>query len=104
MKNKGIGPSSKLPTQNIVKYLRFYKMGLLFVALFGIYLGIQGIYLILIEKNFLAGIPLFLAALLISPPPIGISNMVIRRFNVELSMGLKLGLAVLFLFIGWMNL
>ena len=104
LKNKGTGVKTKLPTFNIVKMLRFYKMGLFFVAILGIYLGISGLYLIMIEKNYLAGISLFLAALLISPPPIGISNMVVRHFNVELSMALKLGLTVMCLFIAWMTM
>lgn len=85
----------------IEKYLRFYKMGLLFIAIFGIYLGISGLYLIIIANNYISGISLFLAALLLSPPPIGISNMVARNLHLELTMGFKVGISSLLLLIGW---
>ncbi|WP_440952874.1 hypothetical protein [Methanococcoides sp. FTZ1] len=85
----------------IEKYLRFYKGGLFFTAIFGIVLGLWGLQLIIVEHNYISGIPLFLAALLISPPPIGISNMVARNLHVELTMGMKLGFSTLLLFIAW---
>ncbi|MBP2030102.1 hypothetical protein J2755_001036 [Methanohalophilus levihalophilus] len=96
-----------LPTvfgKDVREFLRFYKGGLLFVALLGIYLGIQGLYLIIIDKNFIPGICLFLAALLISPPPIGISNMVAQHLRIELTMGIKLGFSALLLVIAVLTL
>ena len=85
----------------IEKYLRFYKMGLFFIAIFGIYLGISGLYLIIVENNYISGVSLFLAALLLSPPPIGISNMVARNLHLELTMGIKVGFSSLLLLIAW---
>lgn len=90
--------------KDITEYLRFYKMGLILISGLGIYLGLLGLYLIIVDNNYIPGIALFIAALLISPPPIGISNMIIRHFNIELSMGLKLGIATLLLFIAWWQL
>jgi len=72
--------------------------------MFGIFLGLQGLYLILIARNLLAGIPLFVAALLISPPPVGISYMLQENFNINISMVKRLGIAVIMLFISWLSL
>jgi membrane-bound ClpP family serine protease len=94
--NKGLKAANVLPG-GIEKYLRFYKMGLFFISIFGIYLGIQGLYLIIVENNYIPGFCLFGAALLISPPPIGISNMVARNLHMELTMGIKVGFSTLLL-------
>lgn len=96
-----------LPTvfgKDIREFLRFYKGGLLFVALLGIYLGIQGLYLIIVAKNYIPGFCLFLAALLISPPPIGISNMVAQHLRIELTMAMKLGFSTILLVIAVLTL
>ncbi|WP_342304000.1 hypothetical protein [Methanolobus sp. ZRKC5] len=94
---KGSSPSPQ-------QYTLVYKIGIFFTAAFGLYLGIHGLYLIIVDRNFVAGIPLFIAALLIAPPPIGIYGMVKDKFNVELSMALRMIIATLMLFIAWLNL
>ncbi len=84
--------------------MRFYKIGIFFTAAFGLYLGIHGLYLMIVENNFISGIPLFAAALLIAPPPVGISGMLKEKFNVDLSMAVRLIAATLLLFITWVTL
>lgn len=68
------------------------------------YLGIQGLYLMIIEKNFVAGIPLFIAALLIAPPPIGIARMLKEQFNISLSINVRVITATMMLLIAWLSL
>ena len=68
------------------------------------YLGIQGLYLVLVEKNFITGGSLFLAALLIAPPPIGISRMVKEQFNINLSVPVRMVATTLLLLIAWVSL
>lgn len=75
-----------------------------FTAAFGLYLGIQGLYLFIVERNFIAGIPLFIAALLIAPPPVGISGMLKQQFSVDLSIAVRMVIATLMLFIAWLSL
>ncbi|WP_244603346.1 hypothetical protein [Methanococcoides sp. NM1] len=99
-KTENLQTASMLPG-GIEKYLRFYKMGLLIISIFGIYLGISGLYLIIVEHNYISGISLFLAALLLSPPPIGISNMVAQNLHLELTMGIKVGFSSMLLLIAW---
>ena len=99
-KTENLQTANMLPG-GIEKYLRFYKMGLLIISIFGIYLGISGLYLIIVENNYISGISLFLAALLLSPPPIGISNMVARNLHLELTMGIKVGFSSMLLLIAW---
>ncbi|WP_292466562.1 hypothetical protein [Methanolobus sp.] len=94
---KGSSPSPQ-------QYNLVYKIGIFFTAAFGLYLGISGLYLIITDRNFIAGIPLFIAAILIAPPPIGIYKMVKDKFNVDLSMALRMIIATLMLFIAWLNL
>lgn len=84
--------------------LRFQKGGLFFLATFGIYLGLQGLYLILVARNPIAGTPLFLAALLIAPPPVGISEMVNDSFGIHIPMSKRIGIAIVMLFISWLSL
>ncbi|WP_406670466.1 hypothetical protein V7O67_00275 [Methanolobus sp. ZRKC4] len=91
-------------TQNPQQYIRFYKIGVFFTAAFGIYLGIHGLYLIIVENNFIAGIPLFVAALLIAPPPVGIYGMLKEKFNVDISMGVRIIATTLLLLIAWLSL
>ncbi len=93
--------ATQMVSGDVTKYLRFYKMGLFFIALFGIYLGLQGLYLILVTGNYIPGVALFLAALLLSPPPIGISNMVASQLHLELTMGIKVGFSALLLVIAY---
>ncbi|WP_300606963.1 hypothetical protein [Methanohalophilus sp.] len=90
--------------KDIREFLRYYKGGLLLIALLGIYLGIQGLYLIIVAKDYIPGISLFLAALLISPPPIGISNMVAQQLRIELTMVMKLGFSTILLVIAVLTL
>ncbi len=89
---------------NPEQHLRFQKGGLFFLATFGIYLGLQGLYLILVARNLLAGIPLFLAALLIAPPPVGIANMLQENLRISIPMSKRIGIAIIMLFISWLNL
>ncbi|MDI3539524.1 MAG: hypothetical protein PWP14_571 [Methanolobus sp.] len=89
---------------NPQKYIRFLKIGIFFTALFGMYLGVQGLYLLLVEKNFITGASLFLAGLLIAPPPIGISRMVKEQFGIDLSIPVRMVATTLLLFIAWLSL
>ncbi len=89
---------------NPEQHLKFQKGGLFFLATFGIYLGLQGLYLILVARNLLAGIPLFLAALLIAPPPVGIAEMLRNSFGIHIHMSKRIGIAVVMLFISWLSL
>ncbi|WP_333787379.1 hypothetical protein [Methanomethylovorans sp.] len=84
--------------------LRFQKGGLFFLSAFGIYLGLQGLYLILVSRNLLAGLPLFLAALMIAPPPVGISEMLRSSFGINIPMYKRIGIAIIMLFISWVFL
>ncbi|MBC7086243.1 MAG: hypothetical protein H5T43_07770 [Methanomethylovorans sp.] len=84
--------------------LKFQKGGLFFLAAFGIYLGIQGLYLMLVARNLLAGVPLFMAALMIAPPPVGISEMLRSNFDIIIPMYLRMGISIVLLFISWLNL
>ena len=86
------------------QYIRFLKIGIFFTALFGMYLGIQGLYLILVEKNYITGASLFLAALLIAPPPIGISRMVKEQFGIDLSIPVRMVATTVLLLIAWLSL
>jgi uncharacterized membrane protein YedE/YeeE len=84
--------------------MRFLKIGIFFTALFGMYLGIQGLYLILVENNFITGASLFLAALLIAPPPIGISRLVKEQFGIDLSIPVRMVATTVLLLIAWLSL
>ncbi|WP_319506478.1 hypothetical protein [uncultured Methanolobus sp.] len=68
------------------------------------YLGIQGLYLMIVDRNFISGIPLFIAALLIAPPPIGIARMMKEQFNIDLSITVRVITAIMMLFIAWLSL
>ncbi|MDW7730885.1 MAG: hypothetical protein SCH66_00480 [Methanolobus sp.] len=89
---------------NPQQYIKFYKIGIFFTAAFGLYLGIQGLYLTIVARNFLAGIPLFVAALLIAPPPVGISVMMKQQFGIDLSMATRMAVATVMIFIAWLSL
>ncbi|MFA0823078.1 MAG: hypothetical protein ACC612_09335 [Methanomethylovorans sp.] len=84
--------------------LKFQKGGLFFLAAFGIYLGLQGLYLILVARNLLAGLPLFVAALMIAPPPVGISDILRSSFGINMPMYQRMGIAIVMLFISWLFL
>ncbi|MDY0386489.1 MAG: hypothetical protein RBT65_05030 [Methanolobus sp.] len=86
------------------QYIKFYKIGMFFTAIFGLYLGIHGLYLIIVERNFISGIPLFVAALLIAPPPVGISGMLKRNYNIDLSIGVRMAVTIMMLIIAWLTL
>ncbi|TGC09867.1 hypothetical protein CUN85_05445 [Methanolobus halotolerans] len=91
-------------SQNPQQYIRFYKIGIFFTAAFGLYLGIQGLYLMIVANNFITGIPLFIAAILIAPPPVGISAMLKQQFNIDISMAARMLIATLLLLIAWLSL
>ncbi|MBN2111393.1 MAG: hypothetical protein JW705_09990 [Methanosarcinaceae archaeon] len=92
------------PSPNPQQYIKFYKIGIFFTAVFGLYLGIQGLYLIIVVRNFLAGLSLLIAALLIAPPPVGISAMLRQQFNIDLPIVIRMIAATVLLFIAWLSL
>lgn len=58
----------------------------------------------IVGRDFISGIPLFVAAVLIAPPPVGISGMLKEYFNIDLSMGKRIAITILMLFIAWLAL
>ncbi|MGB3906994.1 MAG: hypothetical protein WBL02_01005 [Methanomethylovorans sp.] len=101
MKTNGFVDKMQMNTD---QRLRFQKGGLFFLAAFGIYLGLQGLYLILIARNLPAGLPLFLAALMIAPPPVGIADMLRSSFGINIPMHKRIGITIIMLFISWLFL
>ncbi|WP_367344417.1 hypothetical protein [Methanomethylovorans sp.] len=101
MKTNGFVDKMQMNTD---QRLRFQKGGLFFLAAFGIYLGLQGLYLILIARNLTAGLPLFLAALMIAPPPVGIADMLRSSFGINIPMHKRIGITIIMLFISWLFL
>lgn len=79
-----------------------YRIGLVLLWVFGAYLGLTGLQLVIGERNFIAGIPLILTALLILPPPAGIANILKERFGI--STGQRIGISIILLFISWLSL
>ncbi|WP_049891327.1 hypothetical protein [Methanohalobium evestigatum] len=63
-----------------------------------------GLDLALTENNLAAGVPLFLTALVILPPPAGITNIIESKINYKIPGGLKLAIGTILLFIAWINL
>ncbi|WP_235856207.1 hypothetical protein [Methanolobus halotolerans] len=58
----------------------------------------------IVANNFITGIPLFIAAILIAPPPVGISAMLKQQFNIDISMAARMLIATLLLLIAWLSL
>ena len=79
-----------------------YRIGLVLLWVFGAYLGLMGLQLTIIERNFISGIPLVLTALLILPPPAGIAGFLRERFGI--TTGQRIGMSIILLFIAWLTL
>ncbi|WP_049891082.1 hypothetical protein [Methanohalobium evestigatum] len=56
------------------------------------------------ENNLAVGIPLFLTALVILPPPAGITDVIEAKINYTIPGGLKLAVGTILLLIAWFNL